>query len=257
MRTQYIGITGFMESEEIVHLLERIPEQLWKGRQLMVGILVSSKTKAGLPNKWPGRYPSMKNLSELFLDDPHCLNLIHYNTDEADSLPDDLEELGELAGPSCHGFQLNMCWPETRLLRRFRTNHPDDRLVLQLGGRALEMEGWEAGRVVDRVRRYVENGLITDVLYDPSGGKGVFASLETALPVLLVLAQLPGLGVGLAGGLRFERLWELAPVFCQLPHLNLDAEGQLRWPEEEKATNRLDLCKAYAYLIGSLKLPSP
>lgn len=256
----YVGITGFMSSQEITELVSRVPEVLWGERQLMVGVLVSTKTMNGVPNKWPGRYPKIEQFKDIFTDDPRCLNLLHFNTDQPDRLATDMTSLMEASGPNCHGFQLNVPWPQIDQLTEFRQTYPGARVVLQLGSKALDDVTWDPDGLFRKLREYRLAKAMTDVLFDPSGGFGIYSSVEKAMPLL---DQIPcvtvssAMGYGFAGGLRAERLHRLMPLVKRHKRISLDAEGQLRSPDNDPGNNILDLYKAYAYLVGALALFNP
>lgn len=136
----------------------------------MVGVLASWKTLQGSPNKYPQLFPEVKRISAIFLSHPNVLNLIHYSTDELETLYDQLVRLKELGGLKLHGFQLNMAWPEVDQLTRFRIRWPYGRIVLQIGSSAVALMDHRPMKVALKLREY--EGLVTDILFDPSGGKG-------------------------------------------------------------------------------------
>lgn len=97
----YIGITGFMSSDEVRLILDTfIKSRPWvrnsfgqtvfrgkNDRILMVGVLASMKTLYGKTNKWPNRYPKIEDIKNIFLcNSKHLLNLIHYGTKHAETL---------------------------------------------------------------------------------------------------------------------------------------------------------------------------
>ncbi|MBI2450547.1 MAG: hypothetical protein HYV47_03355 [Candidatus Nealsonbacteria bacterium] len=108
IKKPYVGITGFMRRQEVSAVLEQANLRV---RMLMVGVLVSSKTLSGRQNKWPNRYPKIKEMADIFPEDPNALNLIHYNTDEPETLANQLLELTDRGGHNLRGFQLNIAWP--------------------------------------------------------------------------------------------------------------------------------------------------
>ena len=108
MKKPYIGITGFTTRAEVVRIISEIPRM--SDRLLMVGVLASLKTLNGRTNKYPDRYPRVSKISEIFSDnDQAVLNLIHYNTDEAESLDQQLLKAIDLGGKNLHGFQSFRC----------------------------------------------------------------------------------------------------------------------------------------------------
>ena len=110
-------------------------------------------------------------MCKIFRGYRNLLNLIHFNTKEPEKLFDDMCLAQDLAGPNCHGFQLNIAWPDKRVLERYKKyalfHHKT--IVLQCGGNALREVGSPFNLGL-RLRDY--EGLVDYVLVDPSGGLG-------------------------------------------------------------------------------------
>ncbi len=248
MRPQpYIGITGFMSRKEVNWVLMPFIEKI--DRPIMVGVLVSSRTLRGEANKWPNRYPKPEVLRELFPAYGNLLNLIHFNTKEPDSLLYDMCLAQDLAGPNCHGFQLNIAWPDKKVLEDYKAKAQfrQKTIVLQCGAKAIK----EAGSPFDlglRLKQY--EGLIDYVLLDPSGGLGQdFHEAEMAAMLYYVRENASiDLGIGIAGGLHPENLERLRPLASRF-EFGIDAEGKLR-----NADDHLDLPKAALYLQNADRL---
>ena len=239
----YIGITGFMTGDEVDKVLDALSEDT--DRLVMIGGLVSSKTLRHEPNKWPQRYPSPDKLCKIFRGYRNLLNLIHFNTKEPEKLFDDMCLAQDLAGPNCHGFQLNIAWPDKRVLERYKKyalfHHKT--IVLQCGGNALREVGSPFNLGL-RLRDY--EGLVDYVLVDPSGGLGKEFDpgyAQAAFYYILQNAINPSsIGLGIAGGLHagnLDCLRKLMPEF----EFSIDAEGKLRDKEDH-----LDIAAAQAYL---------
>src|SRR3989338_4547363 len=235
----YIGVTGFMSRAEVNEALSVVPQD--STHRLMVGVLMSSKTLAGQTNKWPGRYPKKEAVADIFVDDSRALNLVHFNTDEPETLCSQLEEITAFAGPYLDGFQLNMAWPRIAQLEDYRAAYPDKFIVLQVGSRAMaQVESPDD--FAESVGSYL--AVIDAVLIDPSGGKGLPLDVEKAADYLWAVATYP-IGLGAAGGLgprTFNLINQLILEFRG--RLSVDAEGQLRTPKPEDALC-LDAMKAY------------
>ena len=252
----YIGVTGFMSRWDVGEAIKELfsdgihssgqPDQLT--HDLMVGVLASSKTLAGQPSKWPNRYPRVDAISKLFPPDRRTLNLIHYATNNHDTLGEQLLQLVQLGGPWLDGFQLNVAWPDAWQLQVLRGK----RLVLQLGNRALQEENDNPGNVVYRLMQY--QGIITDVLIDMSGGKGIpLDPINVLNYVRAIAARYPDLGVTIAGGLSADTLELIQPIVTEFPWISFDAEGKLRTPQPE---DQLILHATRRYLHGSRDLCS-
>lgn len=236
----YIGVTGFMTKAEVEAALEPLdgaPD--WGDRRLMIGVLVSAKTLDGKKNKLPNRYPDVKDIASLFPPDRRTVNLIHYATDDLASLTMQLERLVLLGGKYLDGFQLNVCWPDPSSLAPFT----DQRIVLQLGQRALGKTNFNPEATANYLDAY--KSVITDVLVDASGGRGVPIDMDIARQYVRAIHERhPHLGIGVAGGLSAATVGQLRPLTMLYPWISLDAEGRLRDQDD-----RLDIATMEHYLI--------
>lgn len=233
----YLGITGFTSAAQVREALAPMPPT--SRRLLMVGVLASRRTCAGLPERSPRRLPAVEAIPEIFPDHPLALNLVHYYTDEPATLGRQLAGLAVRAGPNLHGFQINGVWPSRQDLEEIRGL----RIVIQMDAGMLAGPPEDAAR---RVRGIA--GLIDDLLLDASGGQGIPLDPAALLPFLRVLAD-TGLGLGVAGGLSASNLQLLEPLLAEFPDLSFDAETCLRDEED-----RLDLGRVRGYVEAGLRL---
>lgn len=254
MSNPYIGVTGFTTLEEVKSALANFPVQ--PKRDLMAGFLVSWKSLRGftLKPKWQRQFPKINDLEGLMVADLRLLNLAHYSSEEGQeaSLIEDLEKINDLSGHSLHGFQLNLAWPSLELMEEFRSTMRgyDATIILQLGQKAVELVGNTPKAVVEKLKVYANEGFIDGVLFDPSGGLGQAFDTERARQFLRAIAQAcPDLGLGVAGGLGPDSLGLVEPLLDELPHLSIDAQGQLR-----DANFDLDLDAVKQYLERSAEM---
>ena len=248
----YIGITGFMSGDEVRAMLNLMPKNC--SRKLMVGVLTDWRTLNGLtPNKWPNRYPAIKEIPGIFTDHPVVLNIAHYHTRELTTLHWQLENLVRSCGPNLHGLQLNIAWPHPMLLKLLRAKHPGVDIILQIGDAAFEIIKHSPERLAAKITEEYD-GLIDRVLLDPSGGTGKeFDPAEIAeyLSALKKTRLDFGLnfGLGVAGGLSSKNLRHVELLLSKFPDLSIDAEGRLRNPDDH-----LDLREAGEYIRGALEM---
>lgn len=260
-RLPYIGVTGFMTPEEVWQVLEAVP--LSVHRKLMVGVLASSKTMRGIPNKYPHRYPRPEKIAEIFVDHPSTLNLIHFNTKEPDQLLEQMIEVTKLGGPNVHGLQLNVKWPDRLALAKYRATFETKVIVLQCGHGALESV--RPGKFQETIFDYY--GLADYILVDPSGGLGKPIDPTEAYAYLKELDELEdrkwtlwgkqlvnrtaAMGHGIAGGFSAETLPNLITdkILLEFPSTSIDAEGKLRDVNDD-----LDIEKAKAYVAKAYEM---
>lgn len=241
MTRPYLGVTGFTTAAQVREALVFVPPA--SRRLVMVGVLASRRTCAGLPERSPRRLPAVESIPGIFPDHPLALNLVHYYTDEPATLGRQLVDLAGRAGPNLHGFQINGVWPSRQDLEEVRSERPGLRIVIQMDG------GMLAGPLEDAARRARETAELTDdLLLDSSGGQGRPLDPTALLPFLRGLKD-TRLGLGVAGGLSVSNLQLLEPLLAEFPDLSFDAETCLRDEED-----RLVLVRVREYVQAGLRL---
>ena len=227
MSNPYVGVTGFTSRLQVEMLLGKMPEN--SNRRLMVGVLLSHKTLQGVTNKWPNRYPQPDKIAEIFPSHPLAFNLIHYHTKESKTLFDQLRFIIEqgFAGPNCHGFQLNVAWPNPQELNRFRAIYLSKWIVLRVGERALEMVDYSPEKLADKVEK--EYRTADYILLDQSGGFSKPLDKKRIERYLRELkARNLNVGLGTAGGLSPRTLGLVKALADEFPELSIDVESGLR-----------------------------
>jgi hypothetical protein len=234
-----------MSGIEAEAVLATVPQQ--PRYSLMVGVLVSGKTLCGGQSKWPGRYPLVEAVRGIFRSDPRVVNMIHFATADRLTMSEQLDKLLAIGGPHLHGIQLNISWPNPGDLEQVAKRNL--RLVLQIGGKALEQSQSVIG-FCELLGAY--DGLITDVLIDPSGGAGKPFDMNTARTRLSIIREnFPQLGFVIGGGLSPETVNDIAPLVSEFPGLSIDAEGRLRTPPPE---DQLDVERAKQYVSRAFQI---
>ena len=243
----YVGVTGFMSSEEVTETLKDIDFKT-ANRLLMVGVLASSKTIQGIKNKWPNRYPPLHEIGNIFVKNDDCLNLIHYNTKDPDKLLTQLIMVSDAVNDNFDGFQLNIAWPPPQILENYKSLYPCKQIVLQIGGGAFEEAGNMPAWVANKVAEYV--GIVDYILLDPSGGLGQPSDPLKAREYLDELSRYEKeIGLGVAGGLSPNTLHLLEPLLQVYPSISIDAEGKLRNEQDH-----LDVAITRKYIQQSLHM---
>ncbi|MFA6437075.1 MAG: hypothetical protein WC242_05510 [Candidatus Paceibacterota bacterium] len=252
MRKPYIGITGITKPSEVRAALSVLPEN--GNRKLMVGVLVTWKSIRGINTKpqWAKQMPDPPVMNPIFLADKRVVNLVHFSTEEGreDSVLADLLGIGGLAGSNFGGFQLNLAWPDIRMMKQYREYVGFvPRIVLQIGQKAIETAGGPQG-IVERLSPYIDANLINDILLDPSGGLGKPFDTERAREILReIKRQNWHIGLGVAGGLGPDSLGLVQPLVEEFPELSIDAQGRLRNAEYD-----LDIEATKTYVIRASQM---
>lgn len=254
MRPQpYIGVTGFMDEADVREVLFAFPKDT--RHKLMVGVLASQQTFRGEQNKYPNRYPQKDAIGKIFVDHPQALNLVHYHTLVSDQmLASEMMAVKHVAGPHCHGFQLNVRWPSPKALEIYHHassigfRPKQDVIVLQCGRGAMADIDFVPEQLAKRVSDY--KGLVDYVLIDPSGGKGQGFDQHFAWACLGELTEyVPDMGLGVAGGLAAETVETLRGLLTKHPDISIDAEGRLRDTDDS-----LKLGAANQYVVAANRL---
>lgn len=268
-RRPYVGITGFMCADEVRAALTAYREA-WGDRtpthDLMVGVLVTSKTLCGQIAKQPLRYPAMGDVAGIFVDDPLALNVVHVcpNSDpsavDGRRIPLEIDAIRAIAagGPLCHGLQINTASPTWRALSTVRgCVGKDARLILQARPAWLHHRLAGTGGNLDTLVMF--SPCVTDLLIDVSCGTGkVIDPADASSLVAATRKQLKHFAndgmirVGVAGGLSADTLPALTDVARVHHGLSFDAESGVR--DSADGGGNLDMDKVRAYLRTAVSL---
>ena len=229
----YVGITGLVNVQETRSICRGFSETGYSMESPhipMLGFLVSYKTLNGQPTQ-NRRYPPVNTLPELLrATDGQVLNMIHYNSKEADTLSNQVAQIfdGIYENGLCRAIQLNIVWPDIGQVTKIREQHPDMQIVFQASHKA--MDGKTPNQIAQRIGDYGDS--ISYVLIDPSGGRGMPFDLESSVAIYSELReQLPDLTIGFAGGFAGENAASrLKEILKQIGESDfcIDAEGGLR-----------------------------
>lgn len=229
MPRPYIGICDFTAPEQAERLLSCLPPDF--SHDLMVGVMMSRKTLNDIPSKWTNVFPKKESIAGIFVHDLRAVNTIHYaDYDIGDArdrtLADTLARVQSYGGPYLDAIQLDMIWPDSVEVRRFRERFGIP-IVLQVGSKAMQQCGDDPIRVCQRLALYDQS--IDYVLFDKSGGegKGMDAGLlGTYIEVLR--SRLPGIMPAVGGGLGPFTMHLVKPLIALYPHISTDMQGQMR-----------------------------
>jgi len=242
----YIGVTGLTERAQMETLLASVGNM--PGPRIMCGILASRKTLHGGVHEFPARHADPARIMDIPVASERALTLVHYATDEPDTLGDQLIALTRMVDSvALHGFQLNVPWPDPRELEKFYGQCGRWHMVLQIGAAAMVEADHDPTKIAKHLGHY--GGLIDGVLFDASGGRGIPLDANAFRPfVSETLLRQPMLGIGVAGGLGPRTLHLAEPLLREFVDLSTDAESALHDP----VTGMFDLAAAEDHVQLSL-----
>jgi len=248
MKKPYIGITGFMTPYEVLKILKNVPASF--NRLIMIGVLSNFDILSGLENTRYNRYPKLKNIADIFIENPRVFNVIHYHTKDSNTLLKQLLEMTKFGGSNLHGFQLNITWPSPAVLKEYRSKYPDKQIVLQIGQDAFDIIEHSSKQLTKKItKEYI--GLVDYILLDTSQGRGQLLKTKVAHGYLSALNdENMDIALGVAGGLSPSTLVDIIePLVEEFPDISIDAESRLR-----DENNSLDIGLAKAYIKTAMSL---
>jgi len=253
----YIGITDFTCFEEVQAMLTIFKESFpLKDRNLMVGTMMSYKTLNGLPTKWKEIFPKVEQFCDIYsCNYDLLLNTLHYADYDNLTQSEDLARAIMIAGhrgpfnpPTINALQLDMPWPSKVLIQeainsaeslidesiKEEASLKNLKVILQVGGVAMERMDNDPQRVAQRIRDYDDT--IHCVLFDRSGGLGKKMDPDLLRPYIVeTKTQCPTISIAIAGGLGPVTMELIEPLVSEFPDISIDAQGRLR-----KSGNSMD-----------------
>lgn len=258
MNTPYIGVTDFTTKEQVLKIMDFIPP--WVERRLHVGAMMSYKTLNGIPTNtgWEKIWLDEKGLRNLFDDDqePQIYNVLHYadypdENGKVHSTYQDVLKARMIAGPGVHAVQLDMIWPNPKILLELK-EHYDVEIVLQVSSKAIEYCTKHDLTMREALEMYSPDS-IDYVLIDYGMGKGIpFDPAAAITRVEQALELFPQRKIAVAGGLGPNSYKNLKPIFAKYPDISCDAQGQLR--ASGSAVDPLDMQRVEDYVKGVCSL---
>jgi hypothetical protein len=251
----YIGITDFTNFEQVTKMLEVFqrhkPEN--SRRVLHIGVMMSFKTLTGIETKWSKSFPPKEMIADIFRpsgkDAYYCLHYADYDhytkfTHLAHGL--------EYAGPLVHAVQLDMPWPNPRVVANgVHASRKQIEVILQVGKNAIEEANNDPKEVVRRLKDY--EGVVHRVLLDKSMGRGLGMDALGLIPFAWAIKnRYPDIGLVAAGGLGPDSIHLVEPLVKEFPDISIDAQGKLR--PSGNALDPVDWEMASEYLKKSLAI---
>jgi hypothetical protein len=234
----YVGITGLTTGQEVKDILQlygAFGYSMETPHIPMLGYLVNDESLYD-PGRQPlsRRYPRFKEIAGLLRQGQGCaLQVIHYSSARPDlavqvaRLLDGLYETG-----LCRAVQFNIPWPAVTELQKIKEMYPKLRLILQLSHQSmLAAGGTSPVEIVARVQAY--GSAVSDVLIDPSAGRGLAFSLagSTELAVYQLLSASGDLCLGFAGGFDGDTVSARVQEIIDLTagsEFSIDVESRVR-----------------------------
>jgi len=250
----YIGICDVPSGEQALKsasLFNKLCPPTMSEWKLMIGVMMSFKTMMGIQSKWSSVWPKNNQVASIFVEHPRVFNTLHYADYDDVSVLKNLLNARNYGGSNLHAIQLDMVWPEPRMLGLFREKHPEIKIVLQINSNAMSQMEDKPTLVTQRLARYGQS--VDYALLDKSHGKGVGMDAEGLLPFAMAIAEnLPGIGLAVAGGLGPETMHLVGPIVQEFPTVSIDAQGRLR--PSGNAMDPIDWDMANKYLVEAVKV---
>jgi len=249
----FIGVTGFTDQKQVrvVAKVKHQPDDL----PLAIGVLATLGTIKD-PNKiFRNRFALGKNIANIFDHGlPNCINTLHYYSPPShqDTLLEQMLRATELAGPNLNGIQLNIPWPDPKVLATYQEHHPNIFLILVVGKEALETAEHSAVHVSYRIQQDYK-GLIDYTMIDASeGGSIIFNQDKLDDYFIHIRERNPDLALIITGGMSSSTVQNIVPLVKKFKNLSIDAEGRLR--NAKRAGDLLILAEARNYFKNSQKI---
>ena len=253
----YISITDFTSPEQVWNMLSVFRNNSKPGREvhykLGVGVMTSYKRLNDLPTKWSTAFPPKERIADIFVSngrstDYWLFNTLHYADYEGIDVLNNLLKATELGGKNMNALQLDMIWPEPKILLEYRQKHPNIQIIIQANSIALDQVNNDPDKLVARLLSYGES--LDYVLLDKSMGRGLGMDAQVLEAFVKIINPRTSLEVTVAGGLGPDTLHLLGPLVHYV--VSIDAQGRLR--PSGSALDPIDWGMAGEYLRKALAI---
>ena len=254
MQVPFISITDFMTRKQVHQMLAIAGKYNGKDqltRKLGVGVMMSYKTLHKLPTKWTDAFPRNHQIAGIFIDDPLVFNVLHYADYTETDFAKSLAIARNWSGYNLHAIQLDMIWPDHKVLTDFRDKNRRIKIIMQIGANAFAHIENNPEKLLQRLKTYGNS--LDYVLLDKSMGQGKAMNADELIPYLYILNRdRSDLGLIVAGGLGSDSLHLVEPIIAKYPRVSLDAQGKLR--PSGNALDPIDWDLARLYLERAYQL---
>lgn len=244
----YIGITDFMTADQVKKMLGAFNSHKRAGsqRQLHVGVMMSHKTLHNKETRFVSAFPRKEDICKIFFTNQtmNCLHYVDYVGEP--SFVEDLSSAISYGGSNLHAVQLDMVWPDPRMLLKVLFSIKRPEIILQIGQKAFEQVHDDPVQVVAQLTKY--EGLVQRVLLDRSMGMGKILSPGNLIPFIIAIKKaLPQIGIAVAGGLGPSMLDVIIPLVERYPDISIDAQGRLRPSGSNLEPVNWDMARSYLW----------
>jgi len=267
----YFGACGVYNPEEARSMANALrASRKYPDRKVMIGVMTHPAVlseNVPMTEEIRAEFPTRDEMASGFIDDPDVFNTVHladlYGPNgprkggEAPNVFENLELVVKYGGDNLHAIQLDITWPSSDELKRFKSKYPDIAIILQVGKFGLAEVDGDPHSVVERIREYGDS--VDYILLDTSMGMGKGMNAEKLLPMLRTIRdQIPEIGLAVAGGLGPNSVDLLGPIAAEFPDISIDAEGNLKRENAARderghliATEPVDLGRTTDYIQKS------
>jgi len=217
----FILLTGLTRPEHTSSI--RAAAERLTSRRALVGGIIGAEAFGAPAGKHPKRLVSASDLQHVFSADPKVGGIVVYEGPATKNFAQRLEDAYQLGGQHCEGVLAAVPWPEPSDILRFRQDHSEASVLLDLYPAAFARIKGDADELVRRLRTY--EGVVDAAVLNPH---------QTLLPTQFIgyvrAIRRAGVDIHLVagGGLTINRLPDLKPVLRECPDLSLVVCGGIR-----------------------------
>jgi hypothetical protein len=232
----YIGITDFTDNMELQTMQKVFDNYKSKNflHQLHVGVMMSHKTLYDMPTQWSEVFPEKTKIREIFCEKfaADVLYCLHYaDSRKRENLWQSLRDAISWGGVYMHALQLDLVWPDRHQIYAAITDSCSQnqlQIILQIGKQSFAEIDNNPMQLIKKLTKYAYDDTVHRVLLDKSMGRGVGMDAQALLPfVKAIKADLPQIGIGIAGGLGPETYALAEPILKLYDDISVDAQGHL------------------------------